>query len=132
MCNASKTTTPPTTTSTTRGTTTTTTTATTRGTTHASQHFTTDLPATATGQSGNVRHDFICHFTTVEIFIPVSEAPNAVLRLRDPSCVLVNNGTHHVITFPFNLCGTSVTSFKDYSIVTNYVTVHTVLLVEWD
>ncbi|XP_059140327.1 ZP domain-containing protein-like [Physella acuta] len=63
----------------------------------------------------------------MDIYIPVSVAPDAKLSLLDASCELVNNGTHYIGHVMYNTCGTTVSSFSDHLQVHNQITVHTSL-----
>ncbi|BFZ13154.1 hypothetical protein BsWGS_16193 [Bradybaena similaris] len=86
---------------------------------------TTTYASTAT--TPPVRQDFQCHATYVQVYIPVDVVPNSVLTLRDPSCKLTNNGTHHTISFNYNECNTSETFNGNSFNEVNEIHVHLIL-----
>ncbi|RUS90579.1 hypothetical protein EGW08_001667 [Elysia chlorotica] len=73
---------------------------------------------------GQLQHDFDCHATNMLVHIPSSLAPNSKMYMRDKNCELTNNGTHFVLTLPYDSCGTALTFYTDYVFARNEVTVH--------
>ncbi|KAH9499708.1 hypothetical protein Btru_077619 [Bulinus truncatus] len=132
-CNSTKGTTKTSTVTTTTTTTTATTTTaatttklpTTSSTTTSASYPETGSSPSYSGQIDVVHHDFICHMNTLEVFIPASVVPNSKLWMKDPSCVLTNNGSHHVLTVPYDQCGTNVGYFTEYLDINTDITVHT-------
>ncbi|GFO00562.1 hypothetical protein PoB_002706700 [Plakobranchus ocellatus] len=68
--------------------------------------------------------DLECHATHMTIHIPRSLASNAKLYMRDKHCELRDNGTHFVLTFTYDSCGTSLMFYQDHMLAQNNVTVH--------
>ncbi|CAG5122124.1 unnamed protein product [Candidula unifasciata] len=63
----------------------------------------------------------------MQVFIPAVLVPNSELTLKDPTCKLNNNGTHHKITFAYDECGTLETFYTDYVDIRNEISVHLIL-----
>ena len=60
----------------------------------------------------------------MDIFVPAIILPRHNVTLRDPSCVLTFNGSHHVISVGLSQCGTTMEFTKDSVVFRNELSAH--------